>query len=359
VSPGGMRAGGEATAPETPLPDSSTPETPERGAAWLVTGASGFVGRHLLEAIARERPSRRVLALVRDPAAWMAQDWARQLPNVESVRGPVERPEGWRDTLPPLAGIFHLAAVVRHSRRDTGAMERINVEGALRMVELAAAHRCRLVAVSTSGTVGCSRDPAMRAAEHAPYAEATAGRWPYYRSKIAMERRARERAERLGVELVVVRPPVLLGPGDHRLRSTANVLKALRRRLPFVIRGGMHFADVRDAALALLRTMERPEVRPVYHLEGTECSIEEFFALVEAVSGIPRPPRVLPYRPAWLLARALERLHVLPDPVVVEMASHWWGARSLWAGPDLGYKPRDPRETLRDTVAWLQEHAGA
>jgi len=333
--------------------------TPEADAPWLVTGASGFVGRHLLEAVADRHPERPVLALVRDPAGWMAQEWAQRLPRVEPVRGAVEQPETWRGGLPPLAGIFHLAATVRHSRRHVGDMERINVEGALRMVDLAAAHRCRLVAVSTSGTVGCSRDPEARADERAPYAEATVGRWPYYRSKIAMERRARERAQQLGVELITIRPPILLGPGDHRLRSTSNVLKALRRKLPFVIRGGMHFADVRDAAGALLRAMERPEVRPVYHLEGTECSIEEFFALVEEVSGVPRPPRTLPYRPAWLLARALERLRVLPDPVVVEMASHWWGARSLWAGSDLDYKPRDPRETLRDTVAWLREHARA
>ena len=44
--------------------------------------------------------------------------------------------------------------------------------------------------------------------------------------------------------------------------------------------------------------------------------------------------------------------HLLPDPVVVEMAAHHWGARSLHAATDLGYKPRDPSETLRDTIDW-------
>jgi nucleoside-diphosphate-sugar epimerase len=183
------------------------------------------------------------------------------------------------------------------------------------------------------------------------------GGWPYYAAKIEMEQRARALATRLGVELVFVRPPILLGPGDHRVRSTSTVNKVLKGRLPFVIRGGIAFADVRDAARALVRALDRPDPRPVYHLDGTECEITEFFAMLESVSGARAPQLLLPYRVAWFLARALERFHVVPDPVVIEMAAHWWGLRSLYSAEELDWKPRDPRETLRDTVLWLREHA--
>jgi nucleoside-diphosphate-sugar epimerase len=325
-------------------------------APWLVTGASGFVGRHLLAANAANA-RRRALALVRHPEEWSRQEWTAAHPEVELVPGALADADRWGPELPPLAGVFHLAAVVRHSRRDPEEMIATNVEGALAMVRLAARHGCRLVMISTSGTVGCSDDPTHRADETAEHCEETVGRWPYYRSKIELERRARRLAEELGVELVLIRPPVLLGPGDHRFRSTSNVLKAIRGKLPFLIRGGMHFADVRDASDAILRAMLHPAPQPVYHLEGHECGIDEFFALVEEVSGVPRPRMVLPFRAAWWVARALERFHVVPDPVVIEMAAHWWGARSLFAGDDLGYKSRDPRETLRDTVEWLRAHA--
>ena len=162
---------------------------------------------------------------------------------------------------------------------------------------------------------------------------------------------------------MVIRPPVLLGPGDHRFRSTSNVLRMLRGRLPFLIRGGMHFVDVRDAVQAVLRAMALPHARPIYHLEGTCSSIEDFFGMIEHASGVPAPRWVLPLRPARLLAAADEwvgmrvrgePLHLLPDPVVVEMASRYWGARSLYAEPELAYKSRDPQETLRDTVEWLR-----
>jgi dihydroflavonol-4-reductase len=324
-----------------------------RDRAVLVTGASGFLGRHVLAALA----GRPVIALVRDAVAWRRLDWTAAFADVSLAVGDLEDVARFEDALPPLAGIVHLAAPVQHSRRAPPAMRTAIVEGTLAMVELAARRRCRLVVASTSGTVGCSRAPGARPEEDAPFATAVGG-WPYYAAKIEMEQRARARAGELGADLVFVRPPILLGPGDHRLRSTRTVNQFLRRKLPFLIRGGMHFADVRDVAAAIAAAIDRPGARPIYHLDGHECSIEEFFDSLEAVSGVPRPQLVLPFRAGWLVARALERFHVVPDPVVIEMASHWWGLGSRFAADDLGWKPRDPHETLRDTVEWLRAHAG-
>lgn len=333
---------------------------------WLVTGASGFVGRHLLEANAARPEPHRAFALVRDPASWSTLDWTSALGDVELVSGAVDAPDAWANALPPLGGIAHLAAVVQHSRHRPEEMVRTNIEGTLAMVRLAAAQRCRLVVVSTSGTVGCFATPDETADEKSPFCEATVGRWPYYASKIEMERRARALADSLGVELVFLRPPVLLGPGDHRVRSTRNVWKAIRRKQPFVIQGGIAFADVRDVAAAIVAALERPEVQPIYHLPGHACGIEAFFDRVATISGVPGPPWKLPYPLAHALATLVEgggaRLlgkppHVLPDPVVVEMAARYWGLRSIYAEPELGYRPRPADETLRDTIEWLRAHA--
>jgi len=222
------------------------------------------------------------------------------------------------------------------------------------MVRLAAARRCRLVFVSTSGTVGCFRRPDRSADEDAPFCEDEVRRWPYYHSKIQAERSARRLAEALGVELVILRPPVLLGPGDHRFRSTGPLIRFLRGRLPFVVEGGMHFADVRDVAGAMVRTMERVSPRPVYHLAGTISSIEEFFVLAAQVCHRAPPKLVLPFRVAWLLATVGAPLGVLPDPSLIEMASHYWSMSSRYAEPELGFRSRPGRDTLADTVAWLR-----
>jgi nucleoside-diphosphate-sugar epimerase len=206
--------------------------------------------------------------------------------------------------------------------------------------------------------VGCFREPGPAPAEDAPYCEREVAGWPYYRSKIEAEQAARRLAGELGVELVILRPPVLLGPGDHRFRSSQHVARLLRGKVPFLIRGGMHYSDVRDVAAALLQAMERATVRPVYHLPGTICSVEDFYREVAVLAG-RRPPRaVVPFRLAWLAATLTHRLglSVLPEPRLLEMASHHWGLRSRYAEAELGYRSRPGAETLRATIDWLTAH---
>jgi nucleoside-diphosphate-sugar epimerase len=334
---------------------------------YLVTGATGFLGRHLLHAMAAKAESMHPLALVRNPAAWEKMDWTGELGRVDIIAGSVMEPEKWQDDarLNGLSGIFHLAAIVRHSREDSEEMYHTNVEGLAHMVRLAAKYRCRVVYVSTSGTVGCFRNPEEWADEHSPYCEQEVSRWPYYDSKIQAERKAVALAGQLGVELVIVRPPVLLGPGDHRFRATGPILRLLQGRLPFILKGGIHFVDVRDAAQAMIRAMALAQPRPIYHLTGTECSIPEFFSLVGEIAGIAPPKIKLPPHLAKLVAAAASQLEallpkrsspLLPDPVVFEMAAKHWGLRSRYAEQDLGYAPRDARQTLSDTIRWLREN---
>lgn len=355
------------------LKDMTERKTPLKVHSVLVTGATGFLGRHVLQALRRLEPETRICALVRNPAEWHAMAWTHDLGPVDLIEGGVTGDDAWlRDPrLNGLGGILHLAAVVRHSRRHPQDIYETNIQGLLRIVRLAGKHQfshkqgCRVVFASTSGTVACFKKANQFALEDAPYVDRTVANWPYYDSKIQAEKQARALAAELGVKLTMVRPPVLLGPGDHKFRSSGHVIKHLRRQFPFLIHGGMHFVDVRDVAEAIVRALRHPAERPVYHLGGTATSIGEFFSMVADVSGVPAPQRVVPQKVAWLLANAAEETtaHLpghpkspLPDPVVIEMAGHWWDIRSRYAEAELGYKSRAPYQTLADTVAWLREN---
>ncbi len=332
----------------------------------LVSGATGFLGRHVLTALHDDEPTCEPLALVRNVSTFRGYDWAQRMSRIDTISGSVTKPDGFFDDprLGDITGILHLAAVVRHSRHEPYDIYQTNVEGTLNMVRLAARKKCRMVFVSTSGTVGCFKSPRAYADENSAYVEDEVRDWPYYHSKILAERQARQLARDLGVELTIIRPPVMLGPGDHRFRSTGHIIKHLLRKLPFLLRGGIHFIDIRDATGAILAALKRDRPKPVYHLCGTACGVVDFFDMIEQVSGVPRPSPVLPFQPAWVLSLIDERvgiitkgtaLHLLPDPVVIEMASRYWDTRSLWAEDELGYRPRDGMATLRDTVAWLRE----
>ena len=136
--------------------------------AVLLTGATGFLGGHLLTVLAER--GIKASALVRDP------DAGTPLPgNPTVVKGsPLAPPAA---TAPGVAGvktIIHTAAVVKHSQRVPDDLFALNVDGTLNMVKLAKELGARMIFVSSSGTVGCFKHDDIAADEDAPYAEALA-----------------------------------------------------------------------------------------------------------------------------------------------------------------------------------------
>lgn len=319
----------------------------------LVTGGTGFLARHLLPAI----PG--ALALVRARARWETVARLAEYRDAVPIFGEVENPAQWSAPIEGVSTIVHMAALVRHSRQGADEMYRTNVDGTLAMVRLASQLGARLVFISTSGTVGCFATPDREADEDAPYCAETIKRWPYYDSKMRAEVVARELAGKLGVELVIVRLPVLLGPGDHVGRSTGLVTRLITGHQRFVMKGGIAFTDVRDVATGLTAIMSKKDPRPIYHLPGTNCSLTEFFLRCTELAGAELPRVYLPAVVARIAARLAEdtaRLvgvrSWLPNPVVVEMASHYWGFRSRWAH-EIGFAARPAATTLHDTITWL------
>lgn len=333
---------------------------------YLITGGSGFLGRHILLLLQADAKVKTVTVLMRNPDDWAALDWTAALSKVQLLQGEINNPSEWQDSplLKKLDGIFHLAAYIAHNRRERAAMFFANVDGTNAVADVAAAKNCRLLYVSTSGTVGCFRDAQAVADETAAYVEKTVSSWPYYASKIASEKQCLARIQK-GENIVIIRPPIMLGPGDHRYRSTGLLLKFMNRKLPLKIRGGFPFVDIRDAAQAMITAMQHPAPQPVYHLPGTQLSIDELFHELERISGTPAPRLVFPEALVLGLAKADEKLGLLfkkqplglvPDPVVIEMGLHYWGLTSLYAANDLQFKPRSGIVTLKDTIQWLKQN---
>lgn len=324
----------------------------------LVSGASGFLGRHALQALALA--GAQPLALVRDLGAWEARDWRGECPQAIALAGEPMAAEALASQLEGqgVVAVVHLAAEVHHGRRGAEGMRHFNVAGAVAMGRLAMALGCPLVVASSSGVVGASQDPAAAPVEGAPFARAVVGSWPYYASKIEME----EALASLGSQGLVwraFRPPVMLGPGDHKRRSTGHVARVIEGKVPVVPPGGMHFVDVREVAAAVAKLALAKEAPPLLHLPGHAMPLADFFTQVARLVGRPAPSRRLP----WGLVRALAEAQegwkawrgqpsggLLPDPVVVEMAAVHWGLGSREAEA-WGHRPRPAIATLRDTIA--------
>ncbi len=307
----------------------------------LLTGATGFLGRHLVPLLAgRGEPLR---AFVRPDTG---ADWLAGL-GVELVRGELGDREALRRAAAGCGLVFHLAGVVAHERRDLPLLRAVNVEGVRAVIECAEPG-ARIVHVSSVAAVGPAPGPDRPVDESHPF-PAFVERFVYARTKREGERLALAAAA-AGRDVVVANPGFLLGPGDVYRISTWPVLRYLQGALRVHEPGGLSYVDVRDVAAALVTLAERgrPGERTILTSREGNLSHADFFRRVGDVTGVRRRMVGLPSRAAVLAAR------VVPWPVrpgEVAAAAHWWFYDPAKAERELGLVTRPLDETIFDTAA--------
>lgn len=321
---------------------------------YLVTGATGFLGSHLVKEL--RDAGHDVVALCRKAVPSLAAQ------GVDVRLGDVLDAASVRDAAAGCDGLFHCAGRVSRRREDTELLYRTHVEGTkITLDACRGAGVKRAVIASTSGVVAVSKDPNdIRDETAEPPIDLISG-WPYYRSKLYAERAAFDR-NGPGFEVIAINPSILLGPGDVHGASTGDVVSFLERRLPFIPPGGLSFVDARDAAHGMVLAMEKGRAGERYLLGAANMSLDVFFHRLSRVSGVPVPALRLPRSVtlakagAHLIERARKRLPFdLPvDPVSAEMSQYFWYLDASKARRELGWTPRDPVETLADTVADLR-----
>jgi dihydroflavonol-4-reductase len=340
----------------TPVLAKSTALSKRPRPVTLVTGGTGFLGAHLVRQLVEEGTARvRVFST-------SAPLWLEEL-GVETIAGSITSPDDVRQAVEGVAEVYHLAGRVARGAEDAHKMYALHVGGTRLLCEAAReAGVTSIVLASTSGTVAVTKEPEIVPDENWPTPVEIISRWPYYASKVYQERVALEHFAGAGRRLVIVNPSLLLGPGDERLSSTKVILDFLARKIVSTPKGGLSFVDVRDAAAAFRAAMGRGEHGERYLLGAVNWTFEKFFARLERLTKIPAPRFSIPSRLAVSGARGLNALYrhwKLEPPVEpgeIEMADHFWYLDASKAARELGFTPRDPSETLHDTVNYVREN---
>jgi len=147
---------------------------------YLVTGATGFLGRTLCEELHHSGVPF-VIILRQPPPATFPFPF---------ILGDITERHCLTSS-GPFEGIFHAAGLVRHSQAAdaVAAMHKSNVLCTNAICEYAASARIRVVYISTSGVVGCQAlsDSTSLATESSPYCSKTVAGMPYYEQKIYLE----------------------------------------------------------------------------------------------------------------------------------------------------------------------------
>jgi len=315
----------------------------------LVTGASGFLGRHLVQALLAE--GRPVIALARNPAALADL----KHPALRVAAGDLRDPASYAPVLPGVTSVFHLAGVRNQPHVRAREMEEVNVRATVELARRAAeAGARRFVNVSTALIYGPS---GVAVTETKLEPERAFG--AYARSKARAVLAIRSLA-------VTVCPTVVFGPDhpSHPNRVTSQIRRLLRSRFEVLVGGGRARRDlvhVDDVVRGLLAAERRGAVGEEYLLGGEEVTPRGFNALVFATAGV-RPPRwrlELPAGGALAAARAVDRLRGYGPgcgyTTAVRSLLHEWRFSSAKARRDLGHQPLSLAEGLTRTINWIRE----
>jgi nucleoside-diphosphate-sugar epimerase len=320
-------------------------------ARYLVTGATGFLGGHLL----REGAAGAQLV----PAARKEKDLASfRERGMEARRFDLLDASGMREAVRGLDGVLHLAAYYTFHGAKEDYM-RSNVDGTRALLEA-----CQAEGVGTF--VYCSSTEAMGptqgvAAEDAPLRP----EYDYGRSKMLAE----EAVRASGLDWRVARPTGIYGPGnvnDVSYWFITSFDSSLVSR--FIIGSGrnlIQFAHVADVCQGLALCLSPSASRGTFNITDERAyTYEEVYAMMSRLVG-RKPPRTrLPATLAKAMIWPVEKLNALAGRE--DFLYHMSTVRSVTsdraysidrAKAVLGYHPRHPLpEGLRDTVQWYREN---
>lgn len=320
----------------------------------LITGGTGFLGTHIVRQMlgAGEKNLRVMASHVPE---WMLAA------GVEAAEGSVTKRDDVGRACKNVSTIFHLAGKVSRDNDDAVAMNKVHLEGTRLLCEAAKETGVTtLILASSSGTIAVSETEEIFDETYPPPVEIIS-RWAYYASKYYQERTALDNFDGEGRRLVIINPSLLLGPGDERLSSTKPVLDFLGRKIPYCPSGGLNFVDVRDAASAFIAALEKGKHQERYLLGAVNMTFAQFFGRLERLSGVAAPSMKVPKQLAIAGSSLISSMYKnwnKPSPIApneVEQAEHFWYFDWSKAEEGLGFAPRDPQETLNDTIAYVRE----
>jgi UDP-glucose 4-epimerase len=317
-----------------------------RGRRVLVTGADGFIGSHLAEALVRENAEVTALALYNafDRYGWLDEVDGEARSSMTLVRGDIRDGAAMHRLAEGHDVVFHLAALIGipHSYDSAQSYIDVNVTGTLNMLEAARAHEVgRVVHTSTNEVYGTA--PAQPIPETHPLVAQS----PYAASKIAADKLAESYALAFDLPIAILRPFNTYGPRQNERAVIPTVIRqALDPACDAISIGDTtptrDFSYVADTVRAFLAVgaADRLDYGRAYNAgTGTAISVAAMIEIVRAAAGAHKP---VSQDPARVRPENSEPRTLIADSRALRAATGW--------------APRvDLKSGLATTVAWWRD----
>ena len=319
----------------------------------LVTGATGFLGAHIVRQLLQDGAEVRVM--VRNGADRRNIEGL----DVEEMTGDLLDKGSLSAAVKGCDRLFHAAADYRLWTRNPAEMYAVNVEGTGNILQAAAdAGMAKVVYTSTVGTLG-NRGDGTPGDEETPVGLVDMV-GDYKKSKYLAEQVALDFARR-GLPLVIVNPSTPVGPLDIKPTPTGKlIVDFVSGRMPAYLDTGLNIVSAAECARGHLLAAQKGRTGAKYILGGEDLHLSQILAMLAEIASVPAPRWRLPYRPVLFAAHINGLLATVTgrEPLIplagVQMAKKLMFFSSKRANMELGYVTTPAYHPLKQSVEWFR-----
>ena len=324
-----------------------------RGATVLVTGATGFIGSHLVDRLLAEGANVRCLVRATSPRGGAARHLPPQ--GARPVLGDLISGAGLGEALNGAAIVFHVAGVTKALRAPDYRLG--NVKATQTLLDAMSGSDARLIHVSSLAAMGPSPD-AVPLRENAPPGPLTL----YGKSKLEAEQAVLQ--SQVASRATIIRPPVVYGPRDvdvYQIFKAASNGALVRIGRPESYFSFIYVADLVDGLI--LAAEQRDSAGKTYFLSNPESVSWSDFAAAAATTMVKKLRTfTIPVWAAYLagssadvLSRLTGRPGILSRDKILDARQRYWICDPARAAADFGFHAQTSlREGIAATLEWYR-----
>jgi nucleoside-diphosphate-sugar epimerase len=320
----------------------------------FVTGATGFLGRNLIEELVREDWDITALCLPTDKIEWLNRLGAT------IATGNITDRESLVEAMPDFPdAVFHAAANTSSWSAHDAQQYQDNVVGTGHMLDVALQKGAKRF-VYTSSISSYGYQPGCRLDERTPSNAMTCGHYNYGKTKYQAEQLVKAAVQR-GLSTVILNPVNILGPYDVNNWTKQLIRPVFEGKMRIVPPGKAMWCYVKDAVAAHIAAVNHGAAGENYLLGGDEASFKEVINEIERQMSKPLSTRVTPKAVLWFAMMGSDlksKVDGKEPSLTVERYKRAVAHISCnfdKATRDLGFKVTPLRVTLQATIRWLTD----
>ena len=319
-----------------------------------MTGATGFLGRHLTGDLIEK--------------GFQVSILARQSSDLDFIKDkPVEVFYGNITDIPSLLEatknkevVYHLAGLVAYKKSQRSLMEAVNVQGTANVLKACIENRVsKCLHLSSVAAIGASFKPQI-IDEDFNY---NLGKYNlgYFETKKKAEELVIKAFHESGLKTYLINPSTVYGTGDATKGSRKTQVKVARGRFNFYPPGGVNVVYVGDVIRAIDLCLKRGKPARRYIIGGENMTIRELFCTIARIAGVSPPKIPLPgffLKGLGLIGDLMGKFSVKTslsgETALIATLYHWFSSKR--AKQELGFQPTPVKKALEESVSWMMEN---